>query len=69
MEDQSEELLFVLTSQKLKIAIIVFNPNNFFLPFPIGPFKTAKMEDTTIEDLTIRLGYPYVYVHQVRKKN
>ena len=25
------------------------------------------MEDTTIEDLTIRLGYPYVYVHQVRK--
>ena len=26
------------------------------------------MEDTTIEDLTIRLGYPYVYVHEVRKK-
>lgn len=30
----------------------------------IGPFKTANMEDTAIEDLTIRLGYPYVYVHQ-----
>ena len=31
----------------------------------IGPFTTSKMEDTYIRDLTIRLGYPYVYVHQV----
>jgi len=30
----------------------------------VGPFTTAKMEDTKMEDLTIRLGYPYVYVHQ-----
>lgn len=30
----------------------------------IGPFTTAKMEDTRMEDLTIRFGYPYVYVHQ-----
>lgn len=30
----------------------------------IGPFKTAVMEDTCIKDLTLRLGYPYVYVHQ-----
>jgi len=30
----------------------------------IGPFKTAIMEDTCIKDLTLRLGYPYVYVHQ-----
>lgn len=35
------------------------NPNR-----NIGPFTTAKMEDTKMEDLTIRLGYPYVYVHQ-----
>ena len=31
----------------------------------VGPFITAKMEETYIRDLTIRLGYPYVYVHQV----
>ena len=31
----------------------------------IGPFITAKMEDVKIRDLTLRLGYPYVYVHQV----
>jgi len=30
----------------------------------IGPFTTAKMEETKIEDLEIRFGYPYVYVHQ-----
>ena len=30
----------------------------------VGPFKTAKMEETLIEDLKIRIGYPYVYVHQ-----
>jgi len=30
----------------------------------IGPFKTAKMEETKIEDLTVKMGYPYVYVHQ-----
>lgn len=31
----------------------------------LGPFTTAKMEETTIEDLTVRFGYPYVYMHQV----
>jgi len=30
----------------------------------LGPFTTAKMEETKIEDLEIRFGYPYVYVHQ-----
>lgn len=30
----------------------------------LGPFTTAKMEETTIEDLTVRFGYPYVYMHQ-----
>ncbi|TRY63218.1 hypothetical protein TCAL_10334 [Tigriopus californicus] len=30
----------------------------------LGPFATAKMEETAIEDLEIRFGYPYVYVHQ-----
>ena len=30
----------------------------------IGPFTTANMEKTLIKDLTIRIGYPYVYVHQ-----
>jgi snRNA-activating protein complex subunit 3 len=31
----------------------------------IGPFSKAKMEETMISDMAIRLGYPYVYVHQV----
>lgn len=31
----------------------------------IGPFQTGVMEKTRIKDLTIRLGYPYVYVHLV----
>ena len=35
----------------------------------MGPFETAKMEETRIEDLTIRFGYPYVYVHQVLALN
>ncbi|XP_064474577.1 snRNA-activating protein complex subunit 3-like [Ornithodoros turicata] len=30
----------------------------------VGPFKTARMEETTILDLELRLGYPYLYVHQ-----
>lgn len=30
----------------------------------IGPFTTAKMEETCVQDLNLRLGYPYVYVHQ-----
>ena len=30
----------------------------------IGPFTTGSMENTTIKSLTLRLGYPYVYVHQ-----
>ncbi|KAH7966498.1 hypothetical protein HPB49_016860 [Dermacentor silvarum] len=30
----------------------------------IGPFKTADMEKTKLADLELRLGYPYVYVHQ-----
>lgn len=30
----------------------------------IGPFKKALMEETRFIDLTIQLGYPYVFVHQ-----
>lgn len=30
----------------------------------LGPFRTASMENTKFEDLTVRLGYPYVYQHQ-----
>ncbi|XP_050044200.1 snRNA-activating protein complex subunit 3 [Dermacentor andersoni] len=30
----------------------------------IGPFKTADMAKTKLADLELRLGYPYVYVHQ-----
>ncbi|XP_077556505.1 snRNA-activating protein complex subunit 3-like isoform X1 [Haemaphysalis longicornis] len=30
----------------------------------VGPFKTARMEESTFDDLELRLGYPYVYVHQ-----
>ncbi|EFX71149.1 hypothetical protein DAPPUDRAFT_327489 [Daphnia pulex] len=29
----------------------------------LGPFEKKKMEYTTIADLEIRLGYPYVFVH------
>ncbi|KFD58368.1 hypothetical protein M514_00594, partial [Trichuris suis] len=30
----------------------------------VGPFSTARMEETTFDDLNIRLGQPYVYIHQ-----
>jgi snRNA-activating protein complex subunit 3 len=30
----------------------------------IGPFDRAQMEKTIFEDLIIRLGYPYLYLHQ-----
>jgi snRNA-activating protein complex subunit 3 len=30
----------------------------------IGPFETRVMHETTFKDLTIQLGYPYLYVHQ-----
>ncbi|KAH8038572.1 hypothetical protein HPB51_001993 [Rhipicephalus microplus] len=30
----------------------------------IGPFNVADMADTKLVDLNLRLGYPYVYVHQ-----
>jgi len=29
----------------------------------IGPFKKEIMETTTLSDLTLRFGYPYLYVH------
>ena len=31
----------------------------------MGPFTTSRMEETTIADLSVRFGFPYVYVHQV----
>lgn len=30
----------------------------------LGPFNTERMEDFKFEDLSLRLGYPYVYQHQ-----
>jgi len=30
----------------------------------VGPFTTAKMEETRLQDLTLRVGHPYVYTHQ-----
>lgn len=30
----------------------------------LGPFGTGVMQDTQVQDLEVRLGYPYVYVHQ-----
>ncbi len=30
----------------------------------MGPFTTRSMEEVTVGDLTLRLGHPYVYVHQ-----
>ena len=29
----------------------------------IGPFDTKRMEDTKFIDLSIRLGFPYLYTH------
>ena len=29
-----------------------------------GVCTSKKMEETRFEDLTIKLGYPYVYAHQ-----
>ena len=29
----------------------------------IGQFQRKRMEETRIEDLEIRLGFPYVYMH------
>jgi snRNA-activating protein complex subunit 3 len=29
----------------------------------LGPFEQKKMEDNTIGDLEIRLGFPYVFIH------
>jgi len=31
----------------------------------IGPMIKKSMENAKIEDLELRFGYPYVYVHQV----
>ena len=30
----------------------------------LGPFETARMEDTRIDSLCTRFGYPWVYQHQ-----
>ncbi|XP_052796064.1 snRNA-activating protein complex subunit 3-like [Mya arenaria] len=30
----------------------------------VGPFETQRMEETTFLDLTLRLGHPYLYLHQ-----
>ncbi len=30
----------------------------------MGPFTTAKMEDTCFYHLTVKLGHPYLYMHQ-----
>lgn len=29
----------------------------------LGPFEHRSMEEATISDLEIRLGFPYVYMH------
>jgi hypothetical protein len=31
----------------------------------LGPFTTGSMENTALQDLELRVGCPYVYVHQV----
>ncbi|XP_058788826.1 uncharacterized protein LOC131662869 [Phymastichus coffea] len=30
----------------------------------LGPYKTAKMEETTVASIAMRFGYPWVYQHQ-----
>ena len=32
----------------------------------VGPFNVDTMETTRLDSLTLRVGYPYVYIHQVR---
>ncbi len=29
----------------------------------LGPFRHRRMEECTVADLEIRLGYPYVFMH------
>ena len=31
----------------------------------VGPFEVASMEDVRLDSLQLRVGYPYVYIHQV----
>jgi len=31
----------------------------------IGPLRKGVMESTTLADLELRVGYPYLYTHQV----
>ena len=30
----------------------------------VGPFEVASMEDVRLDSLQLRVGYPYVYIHQ-----
>ena len=30
----------------------------------VGPFEVGSMEETRLDSLKLRLGYPYLYIHQ-----
>lgn len=71
-EASAEELSKLVSHPHLKLMLLI---HLFFLfrviiewstkgDRGLGSFKNAKMEATTFEDLTLRLGQPYLYQHQ-----
>lgn len=47
-----------------KVLIVNDEGANEFVNRGIGPFKTARMENTRLQELEFRLGCPYLYLHQ-----
>uniref|UniRef100_A0A6G1SE50 snRNA-activating protein complex subunit 3 n=1 Tax=Aceria tosichella TaxID=561515 RepID=A0A6G1SE50_9ACAR len=47
-----------------KVTVLDEDNRNARVSRGIGPFERAQMEKTNFEDLIIRLGYPYLYLHQ-----
>ena len=47
-----------------KVTIVDQDNRNARVSRGIGPFESAFMEKTNFGELQIRLGYPYLYVHQ-----
>lgn len=47
-----------------KVLIVNDDGDNELVNRGIGPFKTARMENTRLRDLEFRLGCPYLYLHQ-----
>ena len=65
---------FIQILQKMKTRVSnVFKLVKLTLPFylvsfrGIGPLRKGVMESTTLDDLELRVGYPYLYTHQVHE--